>query len=72
VLGHAIDLNNSGAAPAIYCPTGTATPIALGGLNVSGTVTVNSSGSSTPLPLLNPYLVINVCIALQGIFPARN
>ncbi len=36
--------------------------------------TVTSFGPQQPQPHDNrqPYLVINVCIALQGIFPARN
>jgi microcystin-dependent protein len=72
VLGHAVDLSSVGALPAIYCPSGTATSIALGGLNVAGTVAVATAGSSLPLAILNPYLCVSVIIALQGIFPARN
>jgi microcystin-dependent protein len=75
VLGHGIDLNAHGAAPAIYCPSGTATPIKLGGLNVAGTVTVTSTAgvlAPTPIPLVNPFTVINVLIMLEGIFPSRN
>ncbi|MGH2667364.1 phage tail protein [Flavobacterium sp.] len=30
------------------------------------------SGSSSPVSILNPYLVINYSIATQGIFPSRN
>ncbi|MQP52200.1 MULTISPECIES: phage tail protein [unclassified Flavobacterium] len=30
------------------------------------------AGSSTPFNIENPYLVVNYCIALLGIFPSRN
>jgi microcystin-dependent protein len=70
VLGHATDTSNNPtqAKPAIYCPSGTATPIALGGLNVSAAAT----GSSVPFSILDPFLGINKSIALEGIFPSRN
>jgi microcystin-dependent protein len=70
VLGHADDISTNAkkAQPAIYCPAGTATPIALGGLNVSASVT----GNSIPLGILTPYLAITYEIALFGIFPSRN
>ncbi|WP_312345249.1 tail fiber protein [Stenotrophomonas acidaminiphila] len=34
--------------------------------------TVATAGGSLPHPNLQPYSVINFCIALQGIFPPRN
>ena len=33
---------------------------------------IGLTGSSIPLGILPPYLVVNFCIALQGIFPSRN
>ena len=30
------------------------------------------SGGSQPMPIMNPYLTLNFCIALEGIFPSRN
>lgn len=72
VLGHAVDLSNNGALPAIYCPSGTATPIALGGLNVAGTVALQPTGGSQPFSLINPYTCVTAVIALFGIFPSRN
>lgn len=45
-------------------------PVTMGG--TSGSVTVGMAGSSLPLSLLNPYLALNFCIALQGLFPSRN
>jgi microcystin-dependent protein len=71
-LGHSFDIQQTGALPAIYCPAGTATSIALGGLNVAGTVSVGLAGGSQPFPILQPYLAITFAIALVGIFPSRN
>jgi microcystin-dependent protein len=31
-----------------------------------------NAGGSQPFSLLQPYLVLNYCIALEGIFPSRN
>jgi microcystin-dependent protein len=33
---------------------------------------VTNVGGSQPHPNMQPYLVLNFCIALQGIFPSRN
>jgi microcystin-dependent protein len=44
----------------------------LGGVTTSGGVTVNNNGSSQAFSILNPYQVMNFCIALQGIFPSRS
>jgi microcystin-dependent protein len=69
VLGHTVDVATGGTAhPAIYCPSGTATDAALGGLNVSAGLT----GGGQPFQSLTPYLAITMVIALFGIFPSRN
>lgn len=36
------------------------------------TTTVGATGGSQPHPNLSPYLALNFCIALTGIFPSRN
>jgi microcystin-dependent protein len=33
---------------------------------------VGLAGNGLPFSLLNPYLVLNFCIALEGLFPSRN
>ena len=38
---------------------------------VNGCVT-GSTGSSVPVPIRQPYLVMNYVIALQGVFPSRS
>jgi microcystin-dependent protein len=60
------------AVPLVYAPTGTAAPVALGGLNVAGTVTVGFNGGSQPFSVMQPYLGMNYVICLFGIFPSRN
>jgi microcystin-dependent protein len=30
------------------------------------------TGGNQPAPIMNPYLTLNYCIALEGIFPSRN
>jgi microcystin-dependent protein len=34
--------------------------------------TTSNTGSNVPISVLQPYLVLNFCIALQGIYPTRN
>jgi microcystin-dependent protein len=43
------------------------------GLTVTGTGTVTNAntGSSTPTPIMPPFLVLNYIIAVEGIFPSR-
>lgn len=69
LLGKSVDSSGT-AVPLIYAPAGSTPTVALGGLNVAGTI--GNTGSSVPVAISDPYLVINVCIALFGIFPSRN
>jgi microcystin-dependent protein len=60
-------------APGTPTPT---TTVAIGGVSGggSGNVTVNANAPSTafPVSVMNPYLALNFCIALLGIYPSRN
>ena len=71
-LARVIDANDTGdALPQIYVPANTAgTNVPLGGLNVAGTNAIQ--GGNQPHPNIQPYLAINFCINLAGVFPARN
>jgi len=60
---------------------GTSTPVvALAANSISLTngggglpgIGVGAAGASTPVSIIQPYLAVNYCIALQGIFPSRN
>ena len=41
-----------------------------GGTEISGSTDL--SGAGYPFSNVNPYLVLNYCIAIEGIFPSRN
>lgn len=69
LLGKSIDASGT-VVPLIYAPAGSTPTVALGGLNVAGTI--GNTGSGAPVSVLNPYLAINYCIATSGIFPSRN
>jgi len=43
-----------------------------GSLNAMGPNTIANAGNNLPHNNMSPYLVLNVCIALIGIFPTRN
>jgi microcystin-dependent protein len=60
--------SNSLPVPSPAKPYGTATPTAL---MATDSVGVNSGGN-LPHNNLSPYLAVTFCIALQGVFPARN
>lgn len=66
VLAQSIGVNSNGGNFAfdIYGA------VAVGGVLDPNTVT--NTGGSQPHTNLMPYLVINMCIALQGIFPSQN
>ena len=67
--GGANALGTSGTMPDIYRENPTAGDY-LAGVQISGTT--NLAGGSQPFDSRNPFLGINVCIALQGIFPSRS
>lgn len=65
VLGHSVDgAQNPAALPEIYCPAGTATPVSLAGVGLTG--------SNVPFAIRSPFLAITCAIAVEGIFPSRN
>jgi microcystin-dependent protein len=62
----------------IWATSSPAPTIPLGGLvsggggGSGGTVINASTGNSLPTAIMNPFLVLNFSIALQGIFPSHN
>ncbi len=56
--------SSTGTPPNLYAAPGTLVP--------ENPQTVAPSGGNQPHPNLQPYSVINFCIALSGIFPSRN
>jgi microcystin-dependent protein len=70
----------SGGVPAVETSGATATyggatpgiAMRAGGVTFSGTATAAVTGGGLPHENRQPFLVLNYCIALQGVFPARN
>ncbi len=62
-------LGTAGTMPDIYRENPTAAD-KVAGLDISGTTSL--SGGNIPFNIRNPFLGINVCIAMVGIFPSRN
>jgi len=56
--------NNDGAPPG--------TQLAANAITVSGAPAIGTAGGSQPFDKMQPYLTLNYCIALEGIFPSRN
>lgn len=53
-----------------YSGNGPSSNTFTGGTVISGSTDI--AGSGLPVAIMNPYLVINYSIAIQGIFPSRN
>ncbi len=62
---YATSNNSGGSAINIYAASS-------GALVPQNPASVTPSGGNQPHPNLQPYSVINFCIALSGIFPSRN
>src|SRR6266850_2058166 len=56
---HVVTLSNLAADAAM----------AAGAISVTGTPSVAPTGNNQPFTVVQPYLTLNYCIALQGIFP---
>jgi microcystin-dependent protein len=46
--------------------------LAAGAVSLTGAATAATAGGSQPFGIVQPYLVLNYCIALEGIYPSRN
>jgi len=76
--GQAADTNKpsgnsfaDGATVNIY-HTGAPTNNFMDSNNIQTTVTLGTAGGSQPFSIMQPYLTMQWCIALEGIFPSRN
>jgi microcystin-dependent protein len=62
----------------MWAPATTSPDIAIGGVTATGggggggTVSIGTTGSSTPINLMNPFLALNFCFCMNGLFPSRN
>ena len=73
VLAKAVGLDSQEGAVSvsIYAPSTSANTTLQGG-PVSGTVGIAPTGNSQPVPILQPFQVIQYLICVQGLFPPRN
>ena len=55
-----------------YSNAGPNADMADGTIDASGNLTTSSAGGSQPHNNMQPYLTINYCIALVGLFPSRS
>jgi microcystin-dependent protein len=62
---YATSASTNSTAPNLYAPSN-------GALVPMNSATVIPAGGNQPHPNLQPYSVINFCIALSGIYPSRN
>jgi microcystin-dependent protein len=60
--------NDAGVSSATYSNSGADADMAAGAINVQEA----NVGSSQPVNNIQPFLVVNYIIALQGVFPSRN
>jgi microcystin-dependent protein len=55
-----------------YSNAGADAPMSAAAIAMGGTLTAANAGASQPHDNRQPYLALNYCIALQGIFPPRD
>jgi microcystin-dependent protein len=76
-LVNAVNGGGNSASPQNNLPAVESTGTSLDFSNAAASVTMNAgmisaNGGSTPVPIIQPYQVVNFIIALVGIFPSRN
>lgn len=72
MLARSVDSSSAKKAiPVIYGPTTTTGTYTLGGLNVAGSLAPAGLGNA-PMPTLPPLQCVQIVIALEGPYPARN
>lgn len=59
-------------APGNLVAKATSSPLYSTSQNATMLNALNTAGSNQPHPNMQPYLVVNFCICLSGIFPSRN
>lgn len=66
-------LASGGQTANIYSEPGTGTS-KIGGIGATAVLGGNTApaGNNLPFSIRNPYLAVNMCISLQGVFPSRN
>jgi len=57
------DVNLGSVAVKVYGPAGAAAPL--------GPQSIGMTGSNTPVSIMQPYLTVNYCMAVAGLYPSR-
>ena len=60
-----------GGFPAVES-TGTSLDFSSTSTSTMSPTMIGNAGGNVPMPILQPYLTVNFCIAMVGIFPSRN
>jgi microcystin-dependent protein len=63
--------SSGGATANMYSEPG-GTPSAIGGITTTISGSTGLAGNNQAFGIRNPYLGINMCICMEGIFPSRN
>ena len=73
VLAKAVGLDSeeNPVSVSIYAPSTSANTTLQGG-PVSGNITIGLTGGSQPVPILQPFQVIQYIFCVEGLFPPRN
>jgi microcystin-dependent protein len=66
------DPTNNYFGPVTPTNAGTAYDPANNGVMAAGNTNSGITGGGAPFSIMSPYLVVNYCISLEGIYPQRN
>jgi microcystin-dependent protein len=67
-----VPASEASGVTAIYSNAAPDATMAGSAVSLSGAPSAAPVGGSQPFPIVQPYLTLNYCIALTGIFPSRN
>ena len=71
-VGNVPAIEEAAGVTATYSNAAPDAAMAAGAISVGGTASASPTGGSTPFDIVQPYLTLHYCIALEGIFPSRN
>lgn len=63
--------SGTGPASAAIWSTATTDPVNMAGVSINTNAVVGTAGNNLPVEVMNPFLALNFCIAINGIFPSR-
>lgn len=60
-----------GAGSATIWSNAMSSPVTMAGTSINTNAMVGTAGNNLPVDITNPFLALNFCIAVNGIFPSR-